>query len=462
MEQIADKAAGQIGRVNEQQVAGGMGLDSTNHIGAIVPVVEALDRISQDLMAAKNPVAVAVGSTDDTGITNVLVVAAVVVQEGARSVTPDDLEAAAQSLEAAVIRGSGVIEAGQFSNGQGQDKEQQVTPAAANSSTQGASVLNALGKSGEQGIGTTAAHNRIDAMEKPVAAVHKRQELEGVQAVHNSKSEEWAVLNRAKQSPRKVNTPVNNNQSNASKNVRVSNSFDALMNEPILNDEGTTVQQGNNQQPNSAKVSISQASTNELSGSKDQQGATSAIVVKRKTWAERVEEEEEDYADSIEEDSDNEAAQFSATPPSKDEATKVQGKQVSNSTDSGPKRRGLSPNAPAFVPSKQQQIVAALEGVSSTIQADKEVAKSGQQRALSATVLSSMHNVDATGSSSAMAAKALISDQDRALLDTLDSPKPHRCAYSNGSKMTSQKMKVSVAKSHEPCSAKRMKRHEPL
>ncbi|OIS98257.1 hypothetical protein A4A49_17593 [Nicotiana attenuata] len=260
MQQIADKAAVQIGRVNEQQVAGGMGLDSTNHIGAIVPVVEALDRISQDLMASKNPVAVAVGSTDDTGISNVPVVAAVVVQEGARSVTPDDLEAAAQSLEPTVIRGSGVIEAGQFSNGQGQDKEQQVTPtAAANSSTQGASVLNALGKSGEQGIGTTAAHNRIDAIEKPLDAVHKRQELEGVQAVHNSKSEEWAVVNRAKQSPRKVNTPVNNNQSNASKNVRVSNSFDALMNEPILNDEGTTVQQGNrdaaskNNPPGSAK-----------------------------------------------------------------------------------------------------------------------------------------------------------------------------------------------------------------
>ncbi|OIT26788.1 hypothetical protein A4A49_65521, partial [Nicotiana attenuata] len=119
----------------------------------------------------------------------------------------------------------------------------------------------------------------------------------------------------------------------------------------------------------------------------------------------QLQEEEEDYADSIHDDSDNEAAQISATLPSKDEAAKMQSEQVSNSTDSGPKRRGLSPNAPAFVPSKQQQIVAALEGVSSTIQAVKEVAKSGQQRALSATVLSSMHNVDATGSSSAMAAK---------------------------------------------------------
>ncbi|OIS97136.1 hypothetical protein A4A49_04764, partial [Nicotiana attenuata] len=280
----------------------------------------------------------------------------------------------------------------------------------------------------------------LNALGKSVAAVHKgiiqnqiMQESD-VQAVHNSKSEDWAVVNRAKQSPRKVNTPVNNNQSNASKNIRVSNSFDVLMNETILNKEGTTVQHGNqdaaskNKPPGSEKkqqlskntggqvavitdmvpvamASISQASTNELSGSKDQQGATSAIVVKRKTWAERVQEEEEYYADSIHDDSDDEAAQISATPPSKDEAAKVQSEQVSNSTDSGQKRRGLSPNAPAFVPSKQQQIVAALEGVSSTIQAVKEVPKSGQQCTLSAAILSSMHNVDATGSSSAMAAK---------------------------------------------------------
>ncbi|OIT35596.1 hypothetical protein A4A49_22739 [Nicotiana attenuata] len=137
------------------------------------------------------------------------------------------------------------------------------------------------------------------------------------------------------------------------------------------NEEGWS----NNQQPNTAKISISQASTNELSGSKDHQGVTSAVVVKSKTWADRVEEQEDDHA---------------------------------------------------FVQSRQQQIVAA---------------------------------VDATGSSSTMAAKVLISDQDRALLDTLDSPKPQRCAYSTGSKMTSQKIK---AKRHEPGSAKRVKRQEPL
>ncbi|OIT02054.1 hypothetical protein A4A49_30386 [Nicotiana attenuata] len=83
---------------------------------------------------------------------------------------------------------------------------------------------------------------------------------------------------------------------------------------------------------------------------------------------------------------DNAEAQFSATPPSKNEAAKVQGEQFFNFTDIGPKRRGLSPNVPAFIPSKQQQLVSTLEGVSSTIQAEKEVAKSGQQRALNATV----------------------------------------------------------------------------
>ncbi|OIT03884.1 hypothetical protein A4A49_31355 [Nicotiana attenuata] len=34
--------------------------------------------------------------------------------------------------------------------------------------------------------------------------------------------------------------------------------------------------------------------------------------------------------------------------------------------------------------------------------------------------------------------KTLILDHDQALLDALDSPKPHKCAYSAGSKMTSQ------------------------
>ncbi|OIT32786.1 hypothetical protein A4A49_06885, partial [Nicotiana attenuata] len=327
-----------------------------------------------------------------------------------------------------------------------------------------------------------------------------------LKAVHNTNAAGWSVMHRQNASQNKRNAPVHTNQVNTPKEVSTSKSFGVLVRESVMDDTRKRVQQlereatpktSHSKTPHSVKqnkkseataaplnvskdmvivnnpkavevtgalaleedveinsttlkdlhssqqiVPVSSSTKQDrpndnlvknmgvrrnvstgnlgevLSGSKDQQGATSAIVVKRKTWAERVEEEEEDYTDS--------------------------------------------PNAPTFVPSKQQQIVAALEGVSSTIQADKEVAKSGQQRAISATVLSSMQNIDATGSSSAMATKALISDQDRALLDTLDSPKPHRYAYSNGSKTTSQKMKVSVAKGHEPCSAKRMKRHEPL
>ncbi|OIT39493.1 hypothetical protein A4A49_07495 [Nicotiana attenuata] len=84
----------------------------------------------------------------------------------------------------------------------------------------------------------------------------------------------------------------------------------------------------------------------------------------------------------------------------------------------------------------------------------------GQQQQITGSLLQQQHNNAST--SSAIPNMALISDHDRALLDTLDSPKPHRCAYSTGSKPTSQKMKVSVAKRHEPCSAKRMNRHEPL
>ncbi|OIS98453.1 hypothetical protein A4A49_04392 [Nicotiana attenuata] len=82
-----------------------------------------------------------------------------------------------------------------------------------------------------------------------------------------------------------------------------------------------------------------------------------------------------------------------------------------------------------------------------------------QQQITGSLVQQQHHNASTSGVISNM---ALISDHDRALLDALDSPKPHRCAYSTSSKTTSQKMKVSVAKRHEPCSAKRMKRHEPL
>ncbi|OIT39717.1 hypothetical protein A4A49_08784, partial [Nicotiana attenuata] len=259
--------------------------------------------------------------------------------------------------------------------------------------------------------------------------------------IAEKKAENWIIVSSKNGSPNNTNVQqleqrqgvvnISSNkrysgvkeQATTPKNIEFSNSFDALRNEQehVMNMEGKSIQQVLMDEPILDDIAMTMRQRDREAASKSgmpkspgspeqhifsqRTGATSAIGVHRKTWAERVQEEEEDYADSINDDSDNDATQISATPPSKDEAAKMQSEQVSNSTDSGPKRRGLSPNAPAFVPSKQQQIVAALEGVSSTIQAVKEVAKSGQQRALSATVLSSMHNVDATGSSSAMAAK---------------------------------------------------------
>jgi len=63
----------------------------------------------------------------------------------------------------------------------------------------------------------------------------------------------------------------------------------------------------------------------------------------------------------------------------------VQSEQVSNSMDSVPKKRGLSPNIAVFVPSGQQQKL-------NKAAASKEIE------------ISSMHKAVATGSTNAMAA----------------------------------------------------------
>ncbi|OIT40358.1 hypothetical protein A4A49_05306 [Nicotiana attenuata] len=204
----------------------------------------------------------------------------------------------------------------------------------------------------------------------------------------DTNSNDWIVVNRT---PSKKQSPGLQNQILLSKTIGVSNSFDALVNEPEhdVKEAGNTMQQIGDEsrlitgRTNSSGSRVQQQTSNEigarLHGSteivfvgaqleigtvddhigEDQQGATSAIVVNRKTWSDQVEEEEEDYTDSIQDDSDNKAAQFSATPASKDEAAKVQNEHVSNSTDSVTRRRGLSPNSPIFLPLGQQQIVAA-------------------------------------------------------------------------------------------------------
>ncbi|OIT37325.1 hypothetical protein A4A49_08738, partial [Nicotiana attenuata] len=237
---------------------------------------------------------------------------------------------------------------------------------------------------------------------------------------------------------------------------------------------------GNNQQVEKSVAAISQAnSTNKMLVSKEQQAVTSEFLLTRETWADRCEHEEDIDFENLG-DSEEEADHGSYT--SNEGAVEVHKEQVSSSSQRGQIKKGLSPNATVFVPAGQQQKL-------NNAAVSKEIE------------ISSMHKAVATGSNNAMAAKynltptstlhalvshdidtssllqqqyhntstsgaisnvALVSDQDRALLDTLDSPKPHRCAYSTGSKTTSQKMKVSVAKRHEACSAKRMKRHEPL
>lgn len=127
--------------------------------------------------------------------------------------------------------------------------------------------------------------------------------------------------------------------------------------------EGDSEQQlistGNNQQVQKGMASISQAnSTNKVTVSKEQHAVMSEFLSTRKTWADQCEEDEDDDFENIQDDSTDEEGQFSASSKSKDEAAKAQNQQVSNSTDSVPRRRGLSPNAPVFSPSGQQQIAA--------------------------------------------------------------------------------------------------------
>lgn len=80
------------------------------------------------------------------------------------------------------------------------------------------------------------------------------------------------------------------------------------------------------------------------------------MIVNRKTWADQVEEEDKDYADMLHAATEEEAVQFSATTPSKEEATKVITAQAPTSKYGFPTKRGLSPNTAVFVPSGQQQL----------------------------------------------------------------------------------------------------------
>lgn len=113
---------------------------------------------------------------------------------------------------------------------------------------------------------------------------------------------------------------------------------------------------GNNQQVDKVICSISQASTYEVIDSKDQQGVTSAS----KTWADQVEEYEEDAIDSTHDDNTQVAESpthsgndhYQANTKLKEEAVVVhKGDEQVSISSSLPKTKGLSPNAAFFVPS---------------------------------------------------------------------------------------------------------------
>nr|XP_016479347.1 PREDICTED: uncharacterized protein LOC107800645 [Nicotiana tabacum] len=75
----------------------------------------------------------------------------------------------------------------------------------------------------------------------------------------------------------------------------------------------------------------------------------------KKKWADQVEEEEHDSAEMYLGTNKYAATLLPATPRSNEASEKVQKEQVSNSTSTASKRRGLSPNVVVFVHSGHQQ-----------------------------------------------------------------------------------------------------------
>lgn len=64
----------------------------------------------------------------------------------------------------------------------------------------------------------------------------------------------------------------------------------------------------NNQEANTVMISLSQASNNELTGSKEQQRVKNTLIVNRNSWADQVEDEDEDYAEIFSAASEDKAA----------------------------------------------------------------------------------------------------------------------------------------------------------
>ncbi|OIT27649.1 hypothetical protein A4A49_27455 [Nicotiana attenuata] len=66
---------------------------------------------------------------------------------------------------------------------------------------------------------------------------------DGQAAVHNTKPGDLTAVQQINASPSNKNAPVNRSQANTSKEVNISNSFDVLMTEPVVDDAGQKVQQ---------------------------------------------------------------------------------------------------------------------------------------------------------------------------------------------------------------------------
>lgn len=82
------------------------------------------------------------------------------------------------------------------------------------------------------------------------------------------------------------------------------------------------ISMGNNQQSNAGMISLSQASTNDITVYKEQQGETSALTANKKIWTDQVEEEEHDYAEMYLGTNEYAPALLPSTPQSKEASEK--------------------------------------------------------------------------------------------------------------------------------------------
>ncbi|OIS95774.1 hypothetical protein A4A49_58590, partial [Nicotiana attenuata] len=314
-----------------------------------------------------------------------------------------------------------------------------------------------------------------------------------LEAIHNTNAGGWSVVHRQSASPNIWNAPVHTSKLNTSKKVTTSNSFGDLVSEPIMDDTGRRMQQLEREAiPKTShpktKHSIKQKQKSEVSAttvsglkdivlvddpkavevteafaaeedevikdkSQDLREKINEITVRQeeqafdqmlpriRTWADRAEyEEEEGWDNELPEESTDLADQENG----QHTISNFAGNQNATTAAIAGEQQQRE-HSTTITKSWQQQVV----------YVNDPSAQQQLQKIAAVDLESFKHSGDTSN-------KALFSDHDRALLDALDSPKPHKSSFSSGSKMTAQMQKFSVAKRHEPCSTRRLKRHEPL